>query len=70
MMHIGAFCCLPQAMFDLNVLYNSTNPTAAMILFIIYEFIVNIMLLVSVCTLQAFGAAQVAQLGAQSRSWW
>lgn len=26
-----------QAMFDYNVLYNSTNPTTAMILFMVYE---------------------------------
>ncbi|GAX81542.1 hypothetical protein CEUSTIGMA_g8970.t1 [Chlamydomonas eustigma] len=33
------------AMFDLNSLYNSTNPSAAMLLFIIYEYVMNIMLL-------------------------
>lgn len=34
------------AMFDYNVFYNSTNPTAAMILFIIFEFVMNVMMLV------------------------
>ncbi|KAI8473618.1 MAG: hypothetical protein J3K34DRAFT_518899 [Monoraphidium minutum] len=33
------------AMFDYNVFYNSTNPTAAMILFIIFEFVMNVMML-------------------------
>jgi hypothetical protein len=30
------------AMFDYQVLYQSTNPTAAMVLFMIYEFIMSI----------------------------
>ncbi len=36
-------CC--QAMFDLNVLYDSTNPVASVCLFLIYEFIMCVMLL-------------------------
>ncbi len=35
----GLFCLI-------TVFYNSMNPTVSMILFIIYEFIMNIMLLV------------------------
>ncbi|WIA29571.1 hypothetical protein OEZ86_012064 [Tetradesmus obliquus] len=33
------------AMFDYNVFYNSTNPTAAMLLFIAFEFVMNVLLL-------------------------
>jgi hypothetical protein len=32
------------AMFDYNVFYNSTNPTAAMLLFIMFEFVMNVLL--------------------------
>ena len=39
-------CCLTAALPRLAVFYNSTNPTVSMIMFIIYEFIMNIMLLV------------------------
>ena len=39
-------CCLTAASPRLAVFYNSTNPTVSMIMFIIYEFIMNIMLLV------------------------
>lgn len=33
------------AMFDYNVFYNSTNPTAAMLLFIAFEFVMNVLML-------------------------
>ncbi|GBF90826.1 transient receptor potential channel protein [Raphidocelis subcapitata] len=33
------------AMFDYNVLYSSTNPTAAMLLFMLFEFVMNVMML-------------------------
>jgi hypothetical protein len=33
------------AMFDYNVFYGSTNPTAAMVLFIMFEFVMNVLLL-------------------------
>jgi hypothetical protein len=33
------------AMFDYNVFYSSTNPSAAMALFIIFEFVMNVMML-------------------------
>ncbi|KAL6754495.1 hypothetical protein V8C86DRAFT_331024 [Haematococcus lacustris] len=33
------------AMFDYNIFYNSTNPVSAMLLFIVFEFVMNVMLL-------------------------
>jgi hypothetical protein len=33
------------AMFDYSVLYGSSNPNAAMVLFMVFEFIMNVMML-------------------------
>eukprot|EP00798_Chlamydomonas_sp_ICE-L_P021639 gene21639-28648_t len=48
-------------MFDLNVFYNSSNPTASMILFLLFEFFLAVMLLnilIAVMTAAFYKAAQ------------
>ena len=47
----------------MQVFYNSTNPTAAMVLFTIYEFIMNVLLLNIMIASMTSSFSKVTQVG-------
>eukprot|EP00879_Flechtneria_rotunda_P030709 GHRR01033380.1.p1 GENE.GHRR01033380.1~~GHRR01033380.1.p1 ORF type:complete len:313 (+),score=66.53 GHRR01033380.1:359-1297(+) len=51
------------AMFDYNVFYNSTNPAAAMVLFVMFEFIMNVLLLNILIASMTNSFSKVTQVG-------
>lgn len=53
------------AMFDYNVFYSSTNPTAAMILFVIFEFMMNVLLLNVLIASMTNSFSKIAQVRGQ-----